>query len=814
MKGYVESADFRVVSGWAYDPARPDAAVEVEVLDGDRPLLRALADELRGDLQAAGLGNGCHGFRVRLPDGLLPASRHVLRIRYAGTDVDVPGSPCVLEVQGGFRATRAADLTRDYVAREIAGARVAADLGPAIGFVLQQLDQLLEARSRLTDAGVGPEAGLSDGVSGNALRNLLQDLQTSYPPLALQRSARPDLSIILPAFNQFHEVYATVRSIAEHESRFSTEVIVVDVGSEDLLMLSSFVFPPAVRVFRTKGREGWTNAVRAGMALVSAPVVWVMDPGLTLAAGAVDGLMECLAADPGIALVSPVIADQNNRVLEAGKIISPLGEISADHGGLDVDSPAVTVTRDCAVASHLAMAFRRSLWQRLQGFDRAYDPAGHHEADFTARTRAAGFRSIVAGHVRLGARGGIGERWKARWPVENHLRHWLDRWSGEERSRLPASRPSILFIDDHVPTPDRDAGSRAIVDHMLAFQRMGYDVSFMPNITASRIDPQTRALEDCGVRCLVAPFVHEVRDAVQINDGPFDAVYLHRYTTAMRRMDSIRAVMPGARVLLNVADLHALRVAREAELAGSDEMRARARQVEADEVGMIRLADATIVHSHVERDLLKDRFAITDVHVVPWSMPLASPIEDWQRRTELAFVGSGRHRPNIDCIDYLLSEIMPRVRERLPDVGLRLIGPDIPLEYADDARRVRVDGWVPSLPGALSTARLTVAPLRFGAGVKGKVLDSWALGIPCVMSSMAAEGLPVDRLPHGTVFDGPDAFAENLVRLYQSPDVLEQLSTASQSIISSLYSRREVEQCFSRIFAHMEASRLPQSVRS
>jgi GT2 family glycosyltransferase/glycosyltransferase involved in cell wall biosynthesis len=840
VKGFVESADFKGVSGWAFDPARPDESVEIEVFDGDRFLLRARADEERRDLAAAGYGTGRHGFRVRLPDGLLPASRHLVRVRFAGTSLDVAGSPRLLEAEGGYRGTRLAEFTREYVSQEIASARVAGDLAPAVGFVLQQLDELLEARARLGEATGSVDTGFDPG---NALRNLLGDLRDAYPPITLIRPARPDLTILLPAYNQFDDVYAAIRSIAGHETRFAVEVVVVDAGSEDLLMLASLAFPNGVKLFRTRSRETWTNAVRAGMALVSSPVVWVVDPGLSLALGAVDAVMGCLERDPTIGIVSPVIGDTHNRVIEAGKSLSDLGELSADAVGLDIDSPLVTVTRDAAVASHQAMVFRRAVWQRLKGYDREFDPAGHHEADFTRRANEAGWRSVVAGHARLVARGGVAERWRARWPVDNHLRLFLDRWvrpdggvepdglapTGETStvkalSRRPAGHRStltrigkgrsVLFIDDHVPTPDRDAGSRVIVDHMKALTRLGYDVCFMPNITASRSEPQTSNLEDDGILCLLAPYVRDLRDAVALHGRPFDVVYLHRYTTAIRQFDAIRALMPDARTILNVADLHHLRFQREAELTGDDAALRAAAEVQLDEIAALGRADDVIVHSPVEEALLRERHGLGSVHVVPWSLPVAEPVTNWEKKIDLAFIGGFRHRPNADAAEWILAQIMPRLSQRLPSVRCRFIGAEIPEGFGQGHECVVVDGWVPDLRQALAPVRMTLAPLRFGAGIKGKVIESWARGIPCLMSSIAAEGQAVDELPFQTVHDDPDALVSAIVELFIDEAKLTLLSAAGQKIVANRFSQEAVENSFFRLLSDKGNVERQLSVRS
>src|SRR5205085_5562181 len=154
------------------------------------------------------------------------------------------------------------------------------------------------------------------------------------------------------------------------------------------------------------------------------------------------------------------------------------------------------------------------------------------------------------------------------------------------------------------------------------------------------------------------------------------------------------------------------------------------------------LADAVITHSSEEARLLAAQIGAAKVHTVRWSAatrPAAVPLA---KRRGIAFIGGYGHPPNLDAARWLITEIMSRLRERDPKIECLLIGDGLPDGVRQRCRDgVVALGPVEKLAEIFDRVRLTVAPLRFGAGVKGKVIDSLAAGVPCVMSPIGAEGL-------------------------------------------------------------------------
>jgi glycosyltransferase involved in cell wall biosynthesis len=325
---------------------------------------------------------------------------------------------------------------------------------------------------------------------------------------------------------------------------------------------------------------------------------------------------------------------------------------------------------------------------------------------------------------------------------------------------------------------------------MLALQSLGYTVSFVAAGAAVASDKARSALEDLGIGYCSAPVYSSVEDVLRRQAGCFDVIYLHRYSVAARYVGLARSYHPRARVLYSVADLHHLRVERQAAVEARPELLTSSKHIRTQELIAAWSADAVITHSAFEASLLEDALPQTPVHRVPWSV-MANPVKTaWASRQGIAFVGNYRHAPNRDAATWLAEEVMPLVWQTRPGLECFMIGRDMPRAVRKLARPgIVAVGGVEDLHGTVfEHVRLTVAPLRYGAGIKGKVLDSLAAGIPCVMTQHGAEGLTLPRALKPLVGRDAAALSAMICRLHDDKPACHKLSQAGLSWIKQEFS--------------------------
>ncbi len=288
-------------------------------------------------------------------------------------------------------------------------------------------------------------------------------------------------------------------------------------------------------------------------------------------------------------------------------------------------------------------------------------------------------------------------------------------------------------------------------------------------------------------------------------------------------MPLIREQSPDTCVLVDSVDLEFVREARRifGETSPNGDGRlldaSYARQV-MSELNLYTVADGVLAVSAEEAGLLNSLLADPGLaHWVPDAEELAvSPIAGPDRKG-IVFVGSFHHLPNVDALEYFCKDILPLLPESvLEHHPVWIVGDG--LEEATsrvtlDTQNVRLVGWTPSLLPYLEHARVSVVPLRYGAGTKRKVIQALTVGTPTVTTSIGAEGLAVVSGEHLLIADDPAAFAEEIVRLVEDDDLWGRLATRGRSHVVGSHGRDAVRtRFFSAIDAAMQAPRKPASL--
>ena len=353
---------------------------------------------------------------------------------------------------------------------------------------------------------------------------------------------------------------------------------------------------------------------------------------------------------------------------------------------------------------------------------------------------------------------------------------------------LDTARPWVLVVDTALPQPDRDSGSLRIVELMRALVSAGHAVVFVADdgtCTGNAVD----ALRTHGIH---VPDQRHPNAWVRENAATLSSAILCRHDTAGHWLPFLRSVAPSATLVFDTVDLHHLRERREADMRASTRLRRSADATRRRELGLVRMADATWVVSPVERDMLLGQLPGADVRVLSNIIRDDSAGLPFNERRDLLFVGGLRHPPNRDAVAWLSTEIFPRVRDALPAVRLHVVGapgpeglPEFPAESG-----IVMHGHVPDLQPLLDGCRVGLAPLRFGAGVKGKINLAMAHGQPVVATSCAVEGMHLEPGRDVLVADDADAFADQVVRLYDDATLWQALADRGRDSVRRHFSPR------------------------
>lgn len=789
--GIVDAATAEEIAGWAWDPGHPKQPIAVEILDGDNVLVTVDADIYRPDLERAGIGDGRHGFKVHRIGALLPRIVHQLRIRRSADKRELNGSPRWIINPGGELDGDGRRQIEDLATAAIKTISEPEKLEDVLSLFVDCSRRLLERQKSLL-ASV-PDAPESAAATVQAIRE-------QYPDLPLPASEAPKVSVIIPAYNNFRMTYECLESIAANPPETSFELILVDDGSTDETALAGLLLPESVVIERQKTNNGFIAACNRGAQIARGEYLLFLNNDTLVQPGWLDELAWTFKRTDNVGIVGSQLLSEDGKVQDTGGIVWRLGDAWNWGRDADPEDPRFRHMRDADYVSGAALMIRKDLFLALGGFDAYYAPAYYEDTDLAFRVRDAGKRVVVQPASRIVHREGSTSGTDTAGPgVKRYqtvnqakfYRRWRSRLlhhriNGEEPSK-EAERSVVrraYFIDNCAPTPDIDAGSNVAVQHMLALIALGYKVTFIAADNMARHDPYTANLERYGIECPHSPFCLSTEQLFREHRTAPDLIFIHRFDNAEKYAGMARIYFPKATIVYSVADLHFLRLDREASVTGRREAGLESQLMKGRELAAMQRADVVISHSPYEVDLLKHIAPGIKARVLGWAVPLRKLKTPVERRSGIAFVGGYQHRPNVDAALHLVSELMPLIRAAGLPIRCYLGGSRMPPEISElrDAD-VEIVGFVPDLAGLFEQVRCTVAPLRYGAGVKGKVLDSLAFGLPCVMTEIAAEGLELPADLAWLVARGPEEFAEKVVALHRDNDLANSLREAGQAFI-------------------------------
>jgi GT2 family glycosyltransferase/glycosyltransferase involved in cell wall biosynthesis len=602
-----------------------------------------------------------------------------------------------------------------------------------------------------------------------------------FAPFAVPATDAPRASIVIPVFNQFAHTLQCLRALAAHPPQAAVEIIVVDDGSGDETA-ACLAQIAGLRYHRRMENGGFIAACNDGASLACGEYLVFLNNDTVPQPGWLDALLGTFDAYPGTGLVGVQLLYPDGRLQEAGGIVFRDGS-GWNYGRFDSpDDPRYTFVREVDYCSGAAIAVPHALFASLGGFDRRYAPAYYEDTDLAFAVRASGLRVLYQPAARVlhdeGATSGtdltLGPKahqvrnqsvFAAKWAKALAAQPAAD--ARGDAMLIPASRPAVLVIDALSPQPDRDSGSLRLVNLMRLLRDEGARVVFLP---ANRVHAgrDTAMLQQLGIETWYAPFAQRAPAWLREHGSRFDTVLVCRHYVLREFLPLLRRHAPRARVVFDTVDLHYLRERRGAGIAGDPALMRAAARTRRLELEMVERADATLVVSEVERALLATDAPGAAVHVLSNLHDVAGPGADFADRADLVFVGGFRHPPNVDAVLWFAREVFPRIRARLPEVRFHCIGSDTPAQIAALASEpgIVVHGHVPGIAPYMSGARIAVAPLRYGAGVKGKINLSMANGQPVVATSCAVEGMHLEHGRDVLVADNAQAFAEAVLRLY------------------------------------------------
>jgi GT2 family glycosyltransferase/glycosyltransferase involved in cell wall biosynthesis len=663
-------------------------------------------------------------------------------------------------------------------------------------------------------------------ISGTNYRPRLSPAQPPAPtrPIEFGVHEEVEISIIIPVFNQLHFTRACLASLQDHQGTERFEVIVVDDCSTDS---TQEVLPrvPGIVYLRNATNSGFIASCNYGAEKARGKYLVFLNNDTLVTDGWLTALIDTFGEQQQAGIVGSKLIYPDGCLQEAGGII--WRDASGWNYGRSDDpaKPEYNYLREVDYCSAAALMIPKSLFQTVGGFDSRYAPAYYEDADLAFKVRRAGYKVLYQPLSEVihyeGATGGTDLSAGAKKHQEINRSTFAKIWGAELFAKPAAgdltflSQPSpgkknILVIDHYLPMFDKDAGSVRMFHIVNILRQLGHRVTFVPDNLAN-ISPYGRELQKRGIEIIYQPYFRRVRDFLISRGSEFDAVVLSRCDFARKHIEGARLYAPQSRIIFDTVDLHFVRTNREARITKNAETREKARQHEELEYHLIDQADETWVVSSVEQKLLREARSDKSIEIVPTIVEVPGSKTPFTLRRDLLFIGGFQHKPNIDAVLFFVNDIYPLISNQLRDAKFYIIGDKPPPEVVALAtERIVVAGLQRDIRPFFDTIKLSVAPLRFGAGVKGKINQSMAFGVPVVATSLAVEGMELKDGEDILVADEPKEFAHAVIELYESAELWNRLSENGIRKTRALYSTDAAREKLNFLFSDEHLRELKQ----
>jgi len=631
------------------------------------------------------------------------------------------------------------------------------------------------------------------------------NLKSRLSSLTFESSTNPRVSVIIPTFDHIKDVVACLETIAIAADQVTHEVIVVDdcsSPSESALLAKI----PGVRYIRHDSNTGFSGSCTTGIEASHSEFVLLLNNDTEVFPGWLDSPVAEMDHHPKTGVVGSMILRGNMRLQEAGGIIWSDG--TGAHYGSN-DNPVeykYRFRREVDYCSGASLLIRRELWEEVGGFDEELSPAYYEDTDFCFSSRKHGYGVVYQPNSlivhREGSSNGLESFGLKRRQHENR-HHFALKWkndlardclplnpsdSDKRYSREIASKEKrIVVIDLFELTPDQDSGSLRMSRVVEEFVSMGFKVHFV-SVFGGKSYRWADTASKLGVEVLQGET--ELRTILQALKSEINFIFISRPEVFTNVIDKILFFAPEIPIVYDMVDAHGLRLHRKSVITGSRLDSEAARHIEAIELRAARIADVVVAVSQPDLDHLKKisnlttkSLIIPNVHIKPTASQ-----KSFSQREGILFVGGFQHDPNVDAAKFLVNDVMPKVEAIIGEVPVFIVGSKPTMEVLElSSRTVSVTGWVEDLRLFYDQAKLFVAPLRYGAGVKGKIGESLSFGLPTITTSIGAEGMGLEPGIDLFLAETADEFAKLICEIYNDEEMLERMARNGSTKIESLF---------------------------
>ena len=642
---------------------------------------------------------------------------------------------------------------------------------------------------------------------------LLVNNKGEYTKIEFNSADNPQVSIVIPVYNQFDYTYNCLQAIYNNSGSISYEIIVADDCSTDnVKVLEDYV--SGITVIHNDTNLKFLRNCNNAAHYAKGKYILFLNNDTQVQPDWLEPLVRLMETDEKIGMVGSKLVYPNGQLQEAGGILWKDGS-AWNYGHLmNPESSEYCYVKEVDYISGASVMIKRTLWEEIGGFDERFAPAYYEDTDLAFEVRKHGYKvcfqpeSVVVHFegVTNGKDLASGmksyqmknhetfyEKWK-NVLIKEHFENGEEVFLAKDRGQM---KKRILVVDHYVPNYDKDAGGRCTYMYLKMFLRLGLQVTFIGDNFA-KPEPYTTELLQMGIQVLYGDFYYlHWQDWLKLNLKYFDFVYLQRPHISIKYMDLVKKYSH-AKVFYFAHDLHYIRTYRDYLVSGKKEALEESEHWKPIELELFDKTDVGHVVGSYEQEIIQKEFPDKPIRNIPLYIYDDEPCgieKDFSKRKDILFVGGFTHKPNIDAVLWFAKEIFPQLLKKYPELVWHIVGSGAPEEVkALASDHIILEGFVTDeeLGELYRKCRLVVVPLRYGAGVKGKIVESAYYQIPVVTTAIGGEGLDAS-VGSFVMEDDADKMAQLIESLYTDYDELRKMSDAGETMIQKYFTSKAAE---------------------
>lgn len=623
----------------------------------------------------------------------------------------------------------------------------------------------------------------------------------------------PEVSIIIPVYNQIRYTLNCLYTIEQFDKNVSKEIIIINDKSTDntLEYLNKI---PGIIIIDNPENLGFLRNINKGIHVAKGEYVYLLNNDVEVQENYLSSLLDVFISKENVGAVGSKMVFADNTLQEAGCLIFKNSEI-INIGRRDaIDDPKYNFVRKVDYCSGCSLLFKKiNETGNINLLDEAFLPAYYEETDLCQRLKyeqklniyyqplseIIHFENISytgknnSGKELLLAKNR--EVFRERW--DRYFTNEMFLPDGKINYNAHFKRPNFLFLEENMPKPDQDSGSRRFLEIVKILQKNGHRIILAVKHFEETTDhPYVKFFRSIGVQvCMdyvtTKDKIVKVTDQLEEALHYVDIIWIFRPVGFDHWYSQIKNKISGKKIVYDMVDLHYLRMERENNYIDviTKEREKEIKFFKEKEYFGMNTSDAVLSISDEEKNTVSKNgvkydkiFTVSNIHE-----PVNVNVVEFSKRQGLLFIGGYNHLPNIDAVKFLHDSIMPLVWKKNEHIKLFILGPDFPedLKQKYHSDKFQILGYQKSVDYWFENAKIFVAPLRYGAGVKGKIGQALEFKLPVITTGIGAEGMSLEDRKTALISDeNPQNFADKILELYNDEKLWQTLHENSLQPLS------------------------------